>query len=125
MHAQAAKRGMVLAILLVALGVAGCGAAKTGDPTPPVVAPEPTPTTAVQATASVPADMVSVPDVQGRLDADDVIEAAGLRPEGIPVHGPIDEDAAGFMEAYRQKPAPGTVVKRGTKVTYRFWWESQ
>jgi beta-lactam-binding protein with PASTA domain len=69
--------------------------------------------------------MVRVPDVQGRLDADEVITAAGLKPKDIAVHGPIDDDAAGFMEAYRQRPAAGTLVKRGSHVTYRFWWESQ
>ena len=69
--------------------------------------------------------MVRVPDVQGRTDADDIIKAAGLKPKGIAVHGPVDTDATDIAEAYPQTPAAGTLVKKGSTVTYRFWWESQ
>ncbi len=76
---------------------------------------------------AVPSGMVSVPDVEGLLtsEAEARLNAASLRAEEAPVHGPIDTDQAGFMRAYRQDPRPGTVVKKGSTVTYRFWWESQ
>lgn len=67
--------------------------------------------------------LVEVPDIHGMLDPDPVIRAAGLVPEGIPIHGPIEPDAADYMEAYRQEPAAGSMVPKGSTVTYHYWWE--
>ena len=74
---------------------------------------------------AVPDGMVSVPDVEGLADAEGLIRAAGLRPLVISVHGPVDPDAAGIGKAYRQRPRPGTILKRGSEVAYRIWGESQ
>jgi hypothetical protein len=121
----------LLALVWLAIVIAGSG---RGEPPagprktpsrPPRTAPAGVATSSVDSSPSVPVGMVKVPDVQGRIDADEALEAAGLRPHGIAVHGPIEEDCAGYMEAYRQRPAAGTLVKKGSKVTYRFWWESQ
>lgn len=69
---------------------------------------------------------VVVPDITQdcSIDADKLLKKAGLVPKRKPIHGPIDEDAASFGCPYRQNPKAGTVVKKGSKVTYRFWWEA-
>jgi len=72
-----------------------------------------------------PSGMVSVPNIEckDKAEADRIIRAAGLHPVSIAVHGPVDPDTCGAYQAYRQEPRPGMIVRRGTKVTYRFWWE--
>ena len=70
-------------------------------------------------------EMIRVPNIHGMLNPDPVLTRTGLRPKGIPIHGPIESDAAGIGEAYRQLPRAGALVARGTTVTYHFWWESQ
>jgi beta-lactam-binding protein with PASTA domain len=70
-------------------------------------------------------DMVQVPDISGMIDPDPVLKKAGLTPEGIAIHGPIESDAADIGQADRQDPPAGTLVPKGTTVTYHFWWESQ
>jgi serine/threonine-protein kinase len=77
----------------------------------------------VRITISAGPDLVRVPDIHGVIDAGTVLTKAGLKAAGIAVHGPIDSDAAGIGEAYRQAPAAGSLVPRGATVTYRFWWE--
>jgi hypothetical protein len=68
---------------------------------------------------------VIVPDVTDcSLDADKILKKSGLVPKRIQVHGPIDKDAADIGCPYRQQPKAGTSVKKGTKVTYRSWWEA-
>jgi len=69
--------------------------------------------------------MVSVPQIDGNcVNPEEVIKAAGLKPKIISVHGPIDNDASGGGCAYRQSPKAGTMVKKGSKVTFRSWWEA-
>jgi serine/threonine-protein kinase len=80
---------------------------------------------AVNITVSKGPDLVKVPDISGLIDPDPLLKKAGLKGKGIAVHGPIESDAAGIGEAYRQDPAAGTLVPKGTTVTYHFWWESQ
>lgn len=69
---------------------------------------------------------VIVPDITQdcSIDADKLIRKSGLVPKRIPIHGPIDEDAARIGCPYRQNPKAGTTVKKGSKVTYRSWWEA-
>jgi len=50
---------------------------------------------------------------------------SGLRGKVIAIHGPIEPDAAGIGEAYRQAPSAGVWVPKGTTVSYHSWWESQ
>ena len=71
-------------------------------------------------------EMVRVPNIQGMCgkDADTLLRRVGLKPKGIPIHGPIESDAADIGCAYRQKPRAGTLVPKGTTVTYHYWWES-
>ncbi len=83
------------------------------------------PGSTVTITVSTGVEMVKVPNISGMLDPDPVLKRAGLKPKGIPIHGPIESDAAGYMEAYRQRPRAGALVTKGTTVTYHFWWESQ
>jgi serine/threonine-protein kinase len=95
-----------------------------------VIAQEPSSGTAmrgatVNITVSTGPEMVKVPDIGGMIDPDPVLKKAGLEPKGIPIHGPIESDAAGIGEAYRQDPGAGSLVPKGTTVTYRFWWETQ
>jgi beta-lactam-binding protein with PASTA domain len=68
---------------------------------------------------------VQVPDIQGIVDPDPALAKAGLRGKVIAVHGPIEPDAAGIGEAYRQRPSAGAWVPKGTTVSYHSWWESQ
>ncbi len=83
------------------------------------------PDTSVTITVSTGVEMIRVPNIHGMINPDPVLTRAGLRPKGIPIHGPIESDAAGYMEAYRQNPRAGTLIPRGSTVTYHFWWESQ
>jgi serine/threonine-protein kinase len=77
----------------------------------------------VTITVSTGIVMVRVPNIRGRIDPDSVLKKVGLKSKGIPIHGPIESDCADYMEAYRQHPAAGSLVPRGTTVTYRYWWE--
>lgn len=79
----------------------------------------------IKITISSGVDSVRVPDIGGMIDPDPALKKVGLKPKGIAIHGPIESDAAGIGEAYRQKPSAGSLVPRGTTVTYHFWWESQ
>jgi beta-lactam-binding protein with PASTA domain len=81
--------------------------------------------TTVTITVSTGIVMVRVPNIRGMIDADAALKKVGLKGKGTPVHGPIESDCAGYMEAYRQHPAAGTLVPKGTTVTYRYWWEYQ
>lgn len=70
-------------------------------------------------------DTVTVPKIDGNCsNAEEIIKSFGLEPNGIYIHGPIDEDAAGIGCAYRQDPKAGTLVPKGSTVTYRFWSEA-
>jgi hypothetical protein len=117
--------GLALAVLLAAL-LAGCTFISPGalpPQTPPATGePGPVPNLSRPEPAS---GLVEVPDISGMVDPDPVLENAGLKPEGVAIHGPIESDAAGIGEAYRQDPAAGTLVPKGGTVTYHFWWESQ
>jgi serine/threonine-protein kinase len=79
----------------------------------------------VDITISVGAHMVRVPDIHGIIDPDPTLAKAGLKGAVIAVHGPIEPDAAGIGEAYRQRPSAGAWVPQGTTVSYHSWWESQ
>ncbi len=124
-------KGKTLAEARAALASAGLkiqvktspGPAKKGTVTSQSRSGEAAPGSVVVVTVSTGAVLVTVPNIQGMLDPDPVLRRAGLRPKGIPIHGPIESDAAGFMEAYRQHPRAGSRVPRGTAVTYHFWWE--
>ena len=72
-------------------------------------------------------DISIVPDVLGLYyeDAAAKIEAAGLTPVEVSIHGPIDEDAGEIGKIYRQTPAAGQKVAPGSNVELRSWWESQ
>jgi hypothetical protein len=69
---------------------------------------------------------VVVPNIESNcdLDAQDVLKKFGLIGKRIDVHGPEDEDASSIGCPYRQSPKAGTIVKKGTTVTYRAWWEA-
>lgn len=85
---------------------------KRAPPPPPSPPPAPKP------------EMKTVPQVDGNCkDTDEVIRAAGLVPKETQVHGPVDTDASSMGCAYRQDPPAGTVVKAGSVVSYRDWWE--
>lgn len=77
-------------------------------------------------TSPPPVPMVTVPDLQGKChsDIDEAIKAAGLVPHHIDVNGPDEPDAASIGCAYRQKPAAGTQVPRGSELSYRSWSEA-
>ena len=78
------------------------------------------------ATSMQSADLVRVPNIEGlgATVAESVIRSAGLVPSDVPIHGPIDADAADIALAYRQSPRPGSMVPRGSKVSFRWWWEA-
>jgi serine/threonine-protein kinase len=82
------------------------------------------PGTKVTITVSTGVAMVRVPNIHGKMNPDPLLRSLGLVPHGIAIHGPIEPDAAGIGEAYRQSPRAGTLVPKGTKVTYHFWWET-
>lgn len=68
----------------------------------------------------------TVPLVNGNCKGtDEVIRAAGLVPRETQVRGLVDDDASSPGCAYRQDPPAGTVVKAGSEVSYRAWWEGQ
>lgn len=75
-------------------------------------------------TVSTGVEMVKVPNIYGMMNPGPVLLKAGLEPKGISIHGPIESDAAGIGEAYRQNPKAGTLVPKGTTVSYHFWWEA-
>ena len=81
------------------------------------------PGTTISITVSTGVEMVKVPNISGAMNPDSVLRRAGLKPKGIPIHGPIESDAAGYMEPYRQNPRAGTLVPKGSTVTYHYWWE--
>lgn len=117
----------VLALVLVASGLAGCDltGVKSGSGTSATPAsPAPTGTGSGDAAA---VEQIAVPDVLGKYydDAAAAIRYAGLAPVDISVHGPIDDDAGEMGLIYRQTPNAGEKVARGTKVELRSWWESQ
>jgi hypothetical protein len=72
------------------------------------------------------ADLVAVPDLTSDcvMDAATLLKSQGLRAKEISIHGPNDEDAAGIGCPYRQSPKAGAMVKKGTTVTFRSWWEA-
>ncbi|MGB5598880.1 MAG: SH3 domain-containing protein, partial [Thiothrix litoralis] len=67
------------------------------------------------------ADLVAVPDLTSDcvMEAETLLKSLGLRAKEISVHGPIDDDAAGIACPYRQSPKAGTMVNKGTTVTFR------
>ena len=69
---------------------------------------------------------VVVPNIESNCDVDtqDVLKKFGLIGKRVDVHGPEDEDASSIGCPYRQSPKAGTIVKKGTIVTYRAWWEA-
>lgn len=69
---------------------------------------------------------VVVPDItlDCSIDTDKLLKKLGLVPKRKAIHGPIDKDAAEIGCPYRQNPKAGTIVKKGSKVTYRGWWEA-
>ncbi|MDO8963417.1 MAG: PASTA domain-containing protein [Coriobacteriia bacterium] len=78
----------------------------------------------VTITISTGVALVRVPAINGLMSPDGIIKKAGLVPVGIAIHGPIDADAPDIGRAYRQSPKAGTMVPKGSKVTYRYWWEA-
>jgi len=79
---------------------------------------------ASQEAAQEEAAMVAVPDINGMWDPRDVLEEAGLVGVEIIHHGPT-EGAGEIGEAYNQSPSAGTMVEKGSTVTYETWTESQ
>jgi hypothetical protein len=76
------------------------------------------------------ASLIRVPDITGGAngcvtDVNAILKPLGLRSKEIAIHGPIDPDAKDIGCAYRQAPKAGTMVRKGTVVKYRSWWESQ
>ncbi len=84
------------------------------------------PGTTVSLALSTGVKLVRVPNVHGMWadQADETIRDAGLKPAGVAIHGPIEPDATDIGRAYRQRPRAGTLVPKGTMVTYHYWWES-
>jgi hypothetical protein len=130
----------VVAVLIV-LAAFSTGCTDGGSPRdeePPVAKPSATPEPGVEATSGdgaeaspeTPAEpeLVSVPDVIGLYpdEAERVLRSAGLEMQAVAIHGPIDPDAgnAEIGQVYRQTPAAGTMVPKGTVIEVRSWWES-
>jgi hypothetical protein len=65
---------------------------------------------------------VTVPNVEGRYDASEVIRSLGLEPVEIEHHGPT-EGAGPMGAAYGQTPKAGSQVLPDTKVQFNTWWE--
>lgn len=77
---------------------------------------------------SNPGNMVAVPKVDGtclwsKPTTDNIIKSAGLKPKSIQLHGP-EEGAGETGCAYGQKPKAGSLVKKGSTVTYKMWFEA-
>ncbi len=106
----------LVAFALLAGLVAGCAMSSTNSPTHNGTALSSVPST----------NLVTVPDIEGlgATQAEAVLRSVGLVPAGISVHGPIDEDAVDIALAYRQSPRSGSRVSRGSKVSFRWWWEA-
>ena len=70
--------------------------------------------------------MVKVPDITSdcKKDPIEILVNSGLRPIQIWVHGPGDVGAANLGCPYNQEPAAGTLVKKGSMVIFRSWWEA-
>lgn len=92
----------------------GCSTVPTGE------------TTSAPSSRAPATETVLVPDIEGKpcTEAEAILRQAGLVPSDTPVYGPVEEDAGGFISAYRQSPRPGTRVPKGSTVSYRWWWES-
>jgi beta-lactam-binding protein with PASTA domain len=71
-------------------------------------------------------NLVKVPNIEGlgATEAEAVLKSVGLVPMDVSVHGPIDADAGDIASAYRQTPRPGSMVQKGSKVSFRWWWEA-
>jgi beta-lactam-binding protein with PASTA domain len=87
---------------------------------------EAVPGTTITIVVSDGVQMVRVPNVYGmsQSDADSKIRAAGLVPKDIAIHGGGLDQGLDFWCAYGQKPAAGTLVPKGSTVTYYFGWEA-
>ena len=87
------------------------------------------PGSTVVITVSAGIDMVTVPRVIG-LDAPDAeaaLKAAGLQPLNVAHYGPagtVDGQPADILQVYKQSPAAGSLVPRGTVVRIYWWGES-
>lgn len=132
---------LVLALVLVMLSALAGGCTDTGrrnGAAPPAAEPSAAPEPGVEATTGGGAEaspetppepeLVSVPDVIGMYpdEAGRVLRSVGLEMQAIAIHGPIDPDAgnAEIGQVYRQTPAAGTMVPKGTVIEVRSWWES-
>ena len=80
--------------------------------------------TAFTTATSAADEKVAVPNIKGEcVNAQKLIKAAGFKAKRISVHGPIDPDAAEIGCPYRQDPKAGTLVKKGSTVKFREWYE--
>lgn len=68
---------------------------------------------------------VRVPDLSSdcQQNPEKALEILGLKSNHESIHGPIDSDAGSIGCAYRQNPTPGTLVNKGSTVSFRSWWE--
>ena len=67
-----------------------------------------------------------MPNIEGlgATEAEVVLRRAGLVAADAAIHGPMDNDAGDIGVAYRQSPRPGSKVAKGSKVSFRWWWEA-
>lgn len=102
--------------LALLAGVAGCSTAPQSSSAP--------------GGSSVPnlqtSNLVTVPNIEGlgATEAEAVLKRAGLVAADTAIHGPMDNDAKDIGLAYRQNPRPGSKVAKGSKVSFRWWWEA-
>lgn len=69
-------------------------------------------------------DIIPFPRGQCDTEYSNLLKQANFSVKNIKIHGPNDEDFAGYGCPYRITPKPGTQTPKGTIVTYRSAWES-
>lgn len=84
-------------------------------------------TESIDVTSASPSGSIFVPQPVGKCDMDyeKRLKEIGLQAKNISIHGPDDQDFAGYACPYRITPAPGSPVPKGSTVTYRSAWEYQ
>lgn len=78
-----------------------------------------------QSQQAVGVNQVRVPQPATECDYDygKTLKQSGLVAKQLLIHGPEDEDFAGYGCPYRITPAPGTTVQKGSTVQYRSAYE--
>jgi beta-lactam-binding protein with PASTA domain len=105
-----------LVCIILSAVLSGCGTTSSNSPA----------LAASANSSALPPNLVKVPNIEGLTvtEAEATLSSVGLVPADVPVYGPIEADAGAFASAYRQSPRPGSMVPRGSKVSFRWWWET-